>query len=98
PKRQPIRLRIEQFVERIEAARIPGLTVDLDQRLFNCLLDLRRFRATTFQTSLDDFLFTNAFRDAFWIGLGAFWQIFERGQNTLQLRIEVFFSMFAEIL
>jgi hypothetical protein len=83
PKRQPIRLRVEQLIQRIKAARVAGLPIDLDERLFDCLLDLWRFRATAFQTPLDDFLFTNALRDASWIGFGAFWQIFERGQNAL---------------
>ena len=97
PKRQPIRLRVKQLIQRIKAARVAGLPVDLGQRLFNCLLDLRSFRATTFESSLNDFLFANALRDAFWIGLGAFWQIFERRQDTLQFRVEVLFLVFGEI-
>src|SRR5436305_219110 len=98
PKRQPIRLRVEQLIQRIKAARVAGLPIDLNERLFNCLLDLWRFRATAFQTPLDDLLFTNALCDAFWIGFGAFWQIFERSKNALQFRIEVFLLVFRKIV
>ena len=83
PKRQSVGLRIEQFIQCIKAARIARFAVDMGQRLVNCLLDLRRFGATTLQTPLDDFLFADALGDAFWIGLGAFWQIFECSQNAL---------------
>ena len=95
PERQPVGLRIKQFIQRIEATRIARFAIDLRQRLLNCLLDLRCLGATTFETPLDDFFFANALRDAFWVGLGAFWQIFERRQNTLQFRVEVLFLMLA---
>src|SRR5215471_9859291 len=81
PKRQPVGLRVEQLIQRIKTEWVAGFAVDLDQRLFNRLLHLWRFSATTFQAPLDDFLFANALRGSLWISLGAFWQIFERGQN-----------------
>ena len=51
---------------------------------------LRRFVATPFQASLDDFLFACAFGDSFGIGLRSARQIFERGQNALQLGVKIF--------
>src|SRR6266487_946339 len=52
PVSEPVRLRIEQFIERVEAACISRLAVDLGQCLFNCPLNLRRFCATSFEASL----------------------------------------------
>ncbi len=62
------------------------------------MLHLRRFRATAFETSLDDFLFSNALRDTLWVGFGTLWQIFERGQNALQFRVEILVLVFGKIL
>ena len=98
PKRQPIRLRVQQFVQFVEAAWIPALSVDLRQCLFNRLLDPRRFFATALETPLDDFFFTSAFCDPFRIGFRAFRQIFERGQNALQLGVKIFLLVLGEIL
>ena len=98
PKRQPVRLRVKQLIERIEAARIARFAVDPRQCLFDRLLHLRRFRASTLQTSLDDFLFTDALRDALRIGFGALRQIFKRGQNALQFGVKIFVLMFGKIL
>src|SRR5437868_5999854 len=83
PKRQPIRLRIKQLIQRVETARVARLSIDLGQRLFDCLSHLRRLRTPTFETSFDDFLFSNALRYSLRLRLGAFRQIFERGQNAL---------------
>src|SRR6266478_3701223 len=71
PVSEPVGLCIEQFIKRVEAARISRLAVDPGQRLFNCLLNLRRFRATPFETSLDNFLLANALRDALPVGFSA---------------------------
>ena len=43
PEGEPVRLLVQQLVERIEAARIAGRAVDLRQRLLDRLLHLRRF-------------------------------------------------------
>ena len=98
PKCQPVRLRVEQLIERVEAARIARFAVDPRQCLFDRLLHLRRFRASALQTSLDDFLFTDALRDALRIGFGALRQIFKRGQNALQFGVKIFVLMFGKIL
>ena len=79
PKRQPIGLRVEQLIKRVEAARVAWFSVNPGQCLFDCLLHLRRLGAAAFQTSLDDLLLANALRDALWIGFSAFRQIFECG-------------------
>src|SRR5439155_26089584 len=72
PRREPIRLRVKQFIQRIEAARITRFSIDLRQRLFDCLLHLRRFRTSTLETPFDYSLFANSFCYSFWIGFGAF--------------------------
>ena len=98
PKRQPIRLRVKQLVQRIETAWVARLSINLGQCLFDCLLRLRRFRTPTLETSFDDFFFANSFCDSFWIGFGAFRQIFERSQNALQFRVKVFVLLVGEVL
>src|SRR5436190_12090808 len=57
PKRESIRLRVEQFIQRIETARIARLSVDLRQSFFDRLLHLRRFSTASLQTPFDDLLF-----------------------------------------
>ena len=98
PKCDPVRLRIEQLIEGIEAARVARFAVDPRQCLFDRLLYLRRFRAPALQTSFDDFLFTDALRDPLGIGFGALRQIFKRGQNALQFGVKIFVLMFGKIL
>ena len=73
PGRQPIRLRVEQFIQDVEAACVARLSVDLRQRSFERLLHLRCFGTKSLQASLDDFFFSNALCDPFWISFGAFW-------------------------
>ena len=89
PERESIRLGVEQFVELVEAARIARATVDLGERFFDRALHLRRFLTTPLQTSFHDFLFARALGDFFRIGLGPPRQIFERGQNALELGVEM---------
>ena len=91
-------MRVEQFIERIEAARVAGLPVDLRERFLDRLLHLRRFRASSLQTSFNDLFLPGALRNALRIGLGPFGQIFERGQNALKLGIKTFLLVFDEIL
>ena len=88
PKRQPIRLRVQQRIQRIKAARIARISIDLRHCFFDRLLDLW----------LDDLLFTGAFRNSFRIRFGALRQILERGQNALQFRIKIFVLVVGEIL
>src|SRR6266403_677242 len=83
PKREAIRLGVEQFIQRIKTARIARLSVDLRQCFFDRLLHLRRFSAASLQTPFDDLLFADPFRDALRIGLSALGQILERSQNAL---------------
>ena len=78
PKRQSIRLGVQQFVQLVEAARIARIAVDLGQCFFDCLLHLRRLGRTAVQPPLNDFLLPSALCDPFRIGLSAFRQIFER--------------------
>ena len=52
PERQPVGLRIEQFIQFVKATRVARFAVDLRQRLLNCLLDLWRLGAPTVETSL----------------------------------------------
>ena len=89
PEREPIRLIVEQRVERIEAARIARRAVDFRERLRDRRLHLRRFLATPFQASLDDLFFAGAFRDPLRIALGPARQIFERGHDALQFGVEI---------
>src|ERR1700688_2299820 len=51
PECEAIRLRVEQLVQTIEAARITRPSVNLLERLFNRALDLRRFLTTPLQTA-----------------------------------------------
>ena len=97
PRRQPIRLRVEQFIQDVEAARVAGLSVDLCQGFVDRLLHLRRFGTKSLQASLDDLFFSNALCDPFWISFGALRQVFERGQNALQFRIKILVLVSGEI-
>src|SRR5438046_9498808 len=63
PKCDPVRLRIEQLIEGIEAARVARFAVDPRQCLFDRLLYLGLFRTPALQTSVDDLRFTSALRD-----------------------------------
>ena len=83
PKGQPIRLRIKQFIEGIEAAWVARLSVDMRQRFIDGLLHLRGFGAKPLQPPFDDFFFANALRDSFLIGFRALRQILERSQYAL---------------
>ena len=73
PIGQPVRLRVEQLIKGVEAARVARLPIDLSQCLFDCLLYLWRFRATAFETSLDDFFLSNALRNAVRVGFSSLW-------------------------
>src|SRR5438105_15312966 len=53
PKGEPVRLRIQKFIQFIEAAGIAWPTIDLSERLFDGLLHLRRFLTTPLQATLD---------------------------------------------
>ena len=98
PKREPIRLRVKQLIQQIETARVACLSIDLGQRLFDCLLHLRRFRTSTLETPFDDSLFANSFCNSFRFGFGSLRQIFERGQNALQFRVKIFLLLVGEVL
>ena len=98
PERQPVGLRVEQLIECVKAACGPRLSVDLPQRIFDCLLHFRRLRATAFQTALDDFLLADALRDAPWIGFSVPRQILERSHDALELSIKILTLVFGQIL
>ena len=83
PKRKAIRLRVEQLIQDVEAARVARFSIDLRQRLFHRLLHLRRFGTKPLQASFDDFFFANSLRNLFRIGFGPFRQVFERSENAL---------------
>ena len=89
PEREPIRLIVQERIERIETARIAGFAVDLFDCLDDRRLDLQRFLATPLEPALDDFLFSRAFRDPLRIGLSPPWQIFQRGDDALEFREEI---------
>ena len=91
-------MRVEQFIERIEAARVAGLPVDLRERFLDRVLDLRRFLATPLQPSFDYFFFARAFSDALGIGFIPARQIIEGGNDALKLGIKTFLLVFDEIL
>ena len=90
PESEPIGLIVQERVERVETACVPGGAVDFLQRCVDRLAHLRRFLATPFQAPLDDFLFACAFGDSFGIALRPARQIFERGQNALQFGVKIF--------
>ena len=90
PKSEAIRLIVQERVQRVETACVPGGSIDFLQRGVDRFAHLGRFLATPFQSSLDDFLFACAFGDSLGIALRPARQIFERRQNALQLGIKIF--------
>jgi hypothetical protein len=88
PKRQTIRLCIEQFIELVKTARVARIPIDLGESFLDGLLYLRCFGATTLKPPFDDFPLSSAFCDPFWVGFSAFRQIFKGGQNALQFRVK----------
>ena len=90
PESEAIRLIVQQRIERVEATGIARRAIDLGESLLDRLLHQRRFLAAPLQPALDDFLLPGALRDALRIGLGAPREIFQRGDDALQLRIEIF--------
>ena len=72
PKRQTIRLRVQQFVQLVEAARVARIPVDLCQGFFDCVLHLWRLGTTALQPPFDDFLLSCTLCDPLRIGFGPF--------------------------
>src|SRR5713226_8990263 len=97
PKSEPIRLRVQELIQFIEAARIAWPAIDLSERLFDRLLYLRRLLTAPLEPAFDDFLFARALGDAFRIGLGAPLQILERRDDALQFSVKTFAFVFGEI-
>ena len=64
PVGQPIRLRVEQFIQFIETARVSGSPIDLDKRFLDRFLHLGRFLGATLETSLDDLFFPRPLLDS----------------------------------
>ena len=89
PEGEPIRLIVQERIERIKTARVAGGAIDLRDRLHDRGLDLRRFLAAALEPSLDDFLFSCALRYPSRIRRGSSWQIFERRNDALEFRIEI---------
>ena len=83
PKGQTIRLRVQQFVQFVETARVARIPVDLCEGFFDCVLYLRCLRTTSLQPPFNDFLLSRAFCDSLRVGLSALGQVFKCGQNAL---------------
>ena len=65
--------------------------------LFNRAQHRWRFCTTTFQAFLDNLLLPRPLLDAFGIGLGPTRQIFERGKDALEFRVEIFVAGLGQI-
>jgi hypothetical protein len=84
PVREPVRLRVQQAIERVEAARLAGQAVDLADAVLDQRCDADAASGKRREAPLDDFLLPRPRRNRFRIAFAARRKVPAGGQDALQ--------------
>ena len=82
---EPVRLHVQQAVERVEAARLAGDAVQTADARVDERADVRARALQRRETTLHDLLFARANGDRLGIAIAARREVARRGENALQL-------------
>ncbi len=85
-RREPVRLRVEQSVERIEAGSSAGITIEDADGLFDGTGHLGRSRDQVGQAAFGDDLLAPPLGDQVGVALVLGWQPLERGDDALEFQ------------
>src|SRR6516162_9134493 len=78
--------------------RVANSSFEMLNSKLNGIFNLRAFSTESRDAPLDDLLFSRTFPDFFFFRVSSVGQIFQRGENTLQIKVHILIGILAQLL